>query len=375
MALPRTLVVGIDGATWELLGPAVAAGWMPRFARFLGGARRGVLRSVDPPVTIPAWHSMVTGMSPAAMNRWGFTQPTSQPGSLSLVTSYRPHEAIWDTLGRHGWKVGVLNFPTVPAPSVNGFFVGGMLPARGVTTTYPLSLGRRLEREFGPWAYDLPARGSQGVGAWLDGAARSIDQKALASEMLIAEYGPQFLFVLFSETDRVQHDLYHLLASAASDPDPRVADFWRALDAGFHRLLLAFHGGHGPGYTWVVSDHGFGPSEGYFFTNRFLERRGYLKLARPAPARIRPALTDLIARADARVPLAGAIRTLDRLRVRLTARAGKDGDSFDQTFGWYARFVDWEQTRAFSAPTPEAIFANFYRGEPSAEDRRSLKKE
>jgi predicted AlkP superfamily phosphohydrolase/phosphomutase len=375
MALPRTLVIGVDGATWDLVTPAVERGWMPRFGRFLAGSRRGILRSVDPPVTIPAWHSLVTGLSPAAMNRWGFTSPTSRPGGLSLVTTYRPFEAIWDTLGRQGWKVGVLNFPTVPAPPVHGFFVGGMLPARGASTTYPLSLGRRLEREFGGWLYDLPARGLHPVGPWLELAARAIDQKALAAETLITEYSPDFLFVLFSETDRVQHDLFDQLASAPPELAADLASYWGALDAALHRVMLAFHGTKGPGYTWVCSDHGFGPSRGYFFTNRFLERRGFLVLERPAPARIRPVVTDLVARVDRHLPLSGAVVRLDRWRARLTQREGKDGDSLDQTFGWYSRFVDWERTKAFSAPTPEAVFANFYRGEPTEPERHELKRE
>lgn len=374
MPLPRTLVIGIDGATWDLLGPAIERGWLPNLARFLAGARRGRLRSVEPPVTIPAWHSIVTGLSPATMNRWGFTQPTTEPGRFTLVTTYRPHEAVWDALGRLGWKVGVVNFPTVPAPPVQGFFISGMLPTRGAATTYPLSLARRLDRDFGGWSYDLPAPGNLPHRRWLEIAARSLDQKALATETLVADHAPDFLFVLFSETDRVQHNLYDLLLGGP-DPPPELVQYWGAIDAAFQRVFLAFHGAGRRGYTWVLSDHGFGPAEGYFFTNRFLVRRGYLVLGRTPRAGARPFVTDLIARLDRLWPMARPVRWADQARLRLTRQREGDGDSLDQTFGWFSRFVDWERTRAFSAPIPEAIYANFYRGEPTPEERRQLKRD
>ena|SRR5579875_2815792 len=183
MPLPRHLFVGLDGGTWDLLEPAVQAGWLPSLGKFLAQSARGTLQSVDPPVTIPAWYSAVTGLSPATLGAWGFTAPTSAPGKFSLVTTYRPHEALWDLLGRRGWKVGVVNFPALPAPTVNGYFISGMIPARGAGTTFPATLADRLDNDFGGWTYDLvEGGGTRSHASLLADAARSLDQKALAVE-------------------------------------------------------------------------------------------------------------------------------------------------------------------------------------------------
>lgn len=375
MAIPRTLLIGIDGGSWNLLEPAIRRGWMPHFARFIAQARRGILDSVEPPVTIPAWHSMMTGMSPASMNRFGFASPGLAPGDFRLITSYRPFEAVWDTLGRFGWKVGVLNFPTIPAPAVNGFFVGGMVRGRDARTTFPVNLAGRLDREFGGWHYDLAEPAGIPRRKWLDIAGRSIDQKALATETLVAEYAPDFLFVLFSETDRVQHDMYDQLMPVGTEDAGPAASFWGALDAALQRVMIAFHPPGLLGYTFVLSDHGFGPTQGYFFTNRFLARRGYLRFARRPPARLRPIVADVLARLDRVLPLARIVRWGDRVRGRVAGADGDRGSALDQTFSWYARFVDWNSTRAYSAPVPEAIYANSQGGRLSEEERQRLKAE
>ncbi|MDE1820693.1 MAG: alkaline phosphatase family protein [Euryarchaeota archaeon] len=379
-AADRTLLIGFDGATWDLLDPALKAGALPHLSRFLAGATRGRLRSVEPPVTIPAWYSATTGLSPATLDMWGFTAPASTPGKFRLVTTYRPHDALWDRLGRRGWRVGVVNFPALPAPPVHGYFISGMLDPRGQTTTYPPSLLDRLRRELGGWDHDLPEFGPGEREKALERAALSMDRKARAVEMLQGEHHPDLLFVLFSETDRVQHNHWDALAAFPRTKDPAVRRYWGALDSAFHRVRAAFDADAGglSGTTWLLSDHGFGPAQGYFFTNRFLERRGYLvtRGRASATARLRPWITDVMARTDEALPLRAPLGLADHLRHRMAPRSQeRDGDALDQTFGWFSQFVDWKRTRAFSFPVPEAIYANTFDGPVPEKERQRLKKE
>jgi predicted AlkP superfamily phosphohydrolase/phosphomutase len=378
--LPRTLLIGFDGGTWGLLEPAIRMGALPHLQRFLGGALKGTLRSVEPSVTIPAWYSATTGLSPASLDMWGFTAPTRDPGKFRLVTTYRPHEALWDRLGRKGWRVGVVGFPAMPAPPVHGYFISGMLDPHGAPTMYPRSLEERIRVELGDWQLDLPEFGPGDFENAFAKAAQNVDQKALAVEMLQGDYHPDLLFVLFSATDRIQHVYYDTLARFPDEGKRFVRRYWNALDDAFHRVVVAFHedGGKDPGYTWLLSDHGFGPSEGYFFTNRFLERHGYLrvKAGQPASTRLRPWVTSALARADEAYPMRETLRWVDHLRHRVAPTVpGRDGDALDQTFGWFSQFVDWDATRAVSFPVPEAIYANTYRGPVPRAERARLVRE
>jgi predicted AlkP superfamily phosphohydrolase/phosphomutase len=56
----RILIVGIDGATWNVLDPWISDGSLPN----LGGRRKSSweeLFSTIPPVSAPAWSILLTG--------------------------------------------------------------------------------------------------------------------------------------------------------------------------------------------------------------------------------------------------------------------------------------------------------------------------
>ena len=63
----KAVVLGLDGATWDLLVPLAERGVMPHLARALERGRHGRLQSCLPPYSSPAWMSISTGRTPAAM--------------------------------------------------------------------------------------------------------------------------------------------------------------------------------------------------------------------------------------------------------------------------------------------------------------------
>ena len=60
----RVFALGLDGATFDLIEPWVQAGHLPALSRLMSSGSWGTLRSVIPPVTMPAWASFLTGLSP-----------------------------------------------------------------------------------------------------------------------------------------------------------------------------------------------------------------------------------------------------------------------------------------------------------------------
>jgi predicted AlkP superfamily phosphohydrolase/phosphomutase len=63
----RVILFGLDGGTYTVLDSLIDRGVMPFLARFMKSGVRGVLQSTTPPLTPPAWCSLVTGRSPVAM--------------------------------------------------------------------------------------------------------------------------------------------------------------------------------------------------------------------------------------------------------------------------------------------------------------------
>src|SRR5690349_14336597 len=72
---PLLLIVGWDGACFEVSEPLRAAGRMPALDALLARGRSLRVRSTVPAVTFPAWTSFLTGTSPDRHGITDFTIP------------------------------------------------------------------------------------------------------------------------------------------------------------------------------------------------------------------------------------------------------------------------------------------------------------
>ena len=78
----------------------------------------GPLRSVDPPITVPAWSCMMTGHDPGELGIYGFRNRTDHGyDSLSVADSRSVRlDRVWDVLGRAGRHVVVVGVPQTSPP-------------------------------------------------------------------------------------------------------------------------------------------------------------------------------------------------------------------------------------------------------------------
>ncbi|HEX9795123.1 MAG TPA: alkaline phosphatase family protein, partial [Planctomycetota bacterium] len=80
----RVMLIGLDGATWKVIDPLLAAGRLPNLAGLIAGGTRAVLRS-DPALNQPfansaskgmrtpvLWETIVTGTAPRQHGIWDF---------------------------------------------------------------------------------------------------------------------------------------------------------------------------------------------------------------------------------------------------------------------------------------------------------------
>jgi predicted AlkP superfamily phosphohydrolase/phosphomutase len=101
--VPQTLMIGLDCLVPDVLdGPAREL--MPTVAAVADAGTGGVLRSTLPPITVPAWTSMLTGRDPGELGIYGFRNRRSyRYGELSRAngTVVRAPR-IWDRVGAAG---------------------------------------------------------------------------------------------------------------------------------------------------------------------------------------------------------------------------------------------------------------------------------
>jgi predicted AlkP superfamily phosphohydrolase/phosphomutase len=372
MRSSRFLILGLDGGTFDLLDPLIEAGELPFLGRLRKEGVSAPLTSVFPPKTIPAWYSFATGLDPGALGIFGFTEPDGGPGKSRLVQTYRPAEAIWDQLSRQGRTVGVLNFPMRGSSAVNGFFVPGMFGEN--PTTYPAELGSTLERMIGePYLPELPPYRAPQRAPWMELAERSVEQRARAGVGLIERYRPEFMFALFRETDRVEHQHWAELARPVAEWPEDLRAFWRKVDAACAEIHRAFHGSGGNGVTLVISDHGHGAAMTDFFTNRWLHDQGYLQFRNGGDSLRRRVVSRVLVSLD-RIPGARAVLSAVAGRLGEGQRADRIAHYMtgDGSFEAMAEKIDWKRTLAYSYPVPEAIYVNPYNPSITAEKRAEV---
>ncbi len=126
---PPVILIGLDGADWELLDQLVADGSMPELARLLREGASGVLETQHPPLSPLVWTSMMTGLSPLDHTILDFTRFNPASGTKEPITSdERRAPAVWNMAswaGRRVLSVGL--WATFPAEPVNGTLVSDRL--------------------------------------------------------------------------------------------------------------------------------------------------------------------------------------------------------------------------------------------------------
>ncbi len=284
MSASRVLILGLDCASPELWLERFA-GELPAFARLCEGASFGALRSVHPPITVPAWASVVTGQDPGELGLYGF-HGRRAPGAASALVdgSWLGAPTLWDLAGAAGLDSIVVGFPLGhPVRPLRGCAVSGMLtPADAAAWTWPPELADSLVARFGRYRFDVErdARGGAGRGELCAAVAEMTRLRFRVLRELLRTRPWSLAFFHEIGLDRLQHALW----CEPGDADPEAEQLLLA----YHRLLddeiAETLGEVGDDVVVaVVSDHGARPLAGSFCLNEWLAQEGYLAL-RAAPA-------------------------------------------------------------------------------------------
>jgi len=265
--MPKVLVVGFDGATWDIINPLVDQNNMPTFRKLMNESTWGHLESTIPPITIPAWISMFSGLAPEKLRMFDFVR-LKVNGNVES-TLFNSHDfkgkVIWDFLSQENTESLVLNMPgTYPPYPVRGHIIGfDLTPMENCT--YPGEIEKLLIRDYNFCEIkELQKTIHRGEKTALR-VTEEEEKKIL--EILTSfsrTYSYDTIFVRFGIPDHVSH---HSIRDEAMVRCHVLMDF----------ILKTVIDSIEFDYLILVSDHGIRKEDKVFYINRYLEDVNLLK--------------------------------------------------------------------------------------------------
>ena len=297
----RALVIGLDCAAPQL----VFDQWLDQLPTIRGLTERGawgVLRSCDPPITVPAWSSMTSSRSPGSLGFYGFRNRRDHSYDKLTFADSRSVRVprVWDLLSTRGRPVIVLGVPqTYPVSRVNGVMVSCFLTPDTETSqyTYPAALKGEIEALVGRYLVDVRDFRTEDKDRLLGEIEEMTEKRFRVAEHLLETRPWDLFFMVEMGTDRIHHgfwrftDSEHRLYDAGNQYEQAMLDYYRALDAKLGRLLRFADEDTA---ILLVSDHGAKRMDGGICVNEWLRREGYLHLKEEpdGPTRLTPDLID-----------------------------------------------------------------------------------
>jgi len=354
------LVLGLDGATFDLMLPWIEEGHLPNLGKLVREGAWSPLRSTIPPITPCAWSSFMTGTNPGKHGLFDFVEPLPhRKGFRFTNASSRRGESLWGHLSQQGRRVGVINVPmTYPPQSVNGYLISGLdTPNENSRYTFPDPLREELQAQSLGYRIDIQHLGNMRNDAqrdfWLRELREVESRRTEALRYLRKRYPSDFTMLVYTATDQAQHHFWHYMDPQHDKYDAQGAERYRHAirDIYIHvdQLIGSVLEERDDTVVMIMSDHGFGPTSNVRIRlNQVLEHGGLLSFRGEG----------MMMRAARSV---GGV--LDRvLRMALSNDAKRRlASRFPRLRVWFEKFdeapLDWSRTRAYANET--------YRASPS----------
>lgn len=260
----QTIILGLDGANWDLLEPWLSSEKLPNLASLRQEGISAQLESCLPPVTCPNWRCYSTGKNPGKLGVYWWEQINTDTQSYSTPDS-RSFESpnYWDYLNENGNRVGIFNLPmTYPPFDVDGFFVSGGPGSEPDQYARPRELERELNNsEYMMHPQDPPTCKEDRENA--EEVIDIIDKRFRKFRELINNRPVDVAHCTIFYINALQHFFWR---------DKVTLRGWEIIDEHIGRIKEEF----ADSTLILMSDHGCSEVDTVFHINEWLKENGYL---------------------------------------------------------------------------------------------------
>jgi len=267
---------------------------LPNIRRLMSRGLYGKLESTTPPITVPAWMSMMTSKDPGRLGIYGFRnrKDYSYDGMAFATSQAIKEDTVWDILSRVGKTVTLISVPpSYPPKPVNGHLISCfMTPNAASQYTYPPSLKAEVEKLVGEYLFDADEFRTDDKERLLKQIYLMTEKRFTVAKHLMQEKPWDFFMLVEIGVDRIHHAFWKYFDDAHRKHQPgspfehAIRDYYIYMD-GLIGDLLALTDDQTA--VLVVSDHGAKRLEGGICINEWLMAEGYLTL-KDVPSTVTP---------------------------------------------------------------------------------------
>lgn len=284
MSVKKVMVIGLDCAEPRL----VFEQWkdeLPYLRSLMEKGGHGRLKSTIPPITVPAWMSMMTGKSPGVLGFYGFRNRKNYDyGDLEYATALKlKDKTVWDYLSETNKKSIILNVPqTYPPKPLNGHLISCFLtPDAASQYSYPATLKDEVQKLVGEYIFDVKNFRSEDKNYILNQIYSMAEQHFVVARTFLERKEWEFFMMVDMGVDRIHHAFWKYCDETHPKHPPgnpyknAIRDYYKYVDTQIGSLLRYVDSETA---VFVVSDHGAQKMDGGICLNEWLIKEGYLKL-------------------------------------------------------------------------------------------------
>lgn len=299
----KVFLIGIDGATFDIINPLVEKGELPAIARLMSAGTWNHLTSTFPPMTIPAWPTSITGVNAGKLGVSSFIRNTHtyEPEWL-ISTEDIKAKSIWNYLEQAGKKSIIVNIPYLyPPQKIHGIMVS-YFNTRGVSdsiSAYPPEVAKELfdvldidsliknRRNFSYISFFSRYGNKSLKEFWLDQLVEfhriAVEKLREGTLYLMSKYSWDFFMVVFNSTDFLQHKLLCFIDKESPAYDEKLSkkygneifECYKRVDKAIGEIMEKLDKETS---VFIISDHGFATLKKDFYVNQWLKANGLLHL-------------------------------------------------------------------------------------------------
>ncbi len=288
------VILGMDGATWNVLSPLIEQDKLPNLKRLREKSAWAYLDSTIPPLTPPAWTTAFTGKNPGKHNVFDFSKTSRDDYELHLTSRLdRKARAVWNAVSEEGGKVVLMNIAhTFPPEEVNGVIISGFgTPESECDYTYPPELKDEILKKHPDFRPGIPTSfiANNETEEFLKVLDSHTKTNFRVFKELYAEHSPELGIYVFDEMDRLMHFFWHCFDE--KHPRYEKTDFTEKFIEHFQLVdkLIGEFLDELPEETYLMSfsDHGFGQVHSDIYLNNYLLEKGYITLKEGAETEVK----------------------------------------------------------------------------------------